>query len=273
MATAEKPPAFQLYPRDFVADLDVAAMSLEELGAYFLLLCHGWLKDGLPNDEQKLLRLLSRPRTRGRSLADVWAAVEEKFPVAPDGRRRNARQEEVRAEQALYRESQSERGRKGAEARHGHSRSTAQALPEHSSSTPQAVLGDGSAPAPASTSPIGDVSTDAGFADFWAAYPRHEAKKPAQTAWRTLKPSARLREIILADVATRAASHDWRKERGRFIPLPTTYLHQRRWEDEGVAVDEPRSVSWKDTCHHHPACGSYQEHEQRLVIDARQVTT
>ena len=30
----------------------------------------------------------------------------------------------------------------------------------------------------------------------------------------------------------RSKSTDWTKDNGQFIPYPTTYLNQRRWEDE-----------------------------------------
>jgi len=43
----KNPPAFQLYPNDFLADPNVAVMNLAELGAYFKLICHCWQQDGL----------------------------------------------------------------------------------------------------------------------------------------------------------------------------------------------------------------------------------
>lgn len=42
-----KSPAFQFYPKDFLTDINVISMSLEERGAYITLLCYDWLEDGL----------------------------------------------------------------------------------------------------------------------------------------------------------------------------------------------------------------------------------
>ena len=40
----------------------------------------------------------------------------------------------------------------------------------------------------------------------------------------------------------RAASFDWQKEGGRFVPQPATYLNQRRWEDESVPPPPPNGA-------------------------------
>ena len=56
--TANKPPAFQFYPKDFLADDNTAAMTNEELGAYIRLLCHVWIAENhLAGDEEKLRKL------------------------------------------------------------------------------------------------------------------------------------------------------------------------------------------------------------------------
>lgn len=55
-----RPPAFQFYPRDFLADRAVAAMLPIERGGYVMLLCHAWLSDRpgwLPDDDPLLAAL------------------------------------------------------------------------------------------------------------------------------------------------------------------------------------------------------------------------
>ena len=37
---------------------------------------------------------------------------------------------------------------------------------------------------------------------------------------------------MLAALERQRASDQWRKEGGRFIPLPATWINGRRWEDE-----------------------------------------
>ena len=71
-----------------------------------------------------------------------------------------------------------------------------------------------------------------GFVDFWAAYPRKQAKMDAIKAWKKLAPSPDLVARILASVQRSCDSPDWRKDGGQYIPYPATYLNGRRWEDE-----------------------------------------
>lgn len=70
-----------------------------------------------------------------------------------------------------------------------------------------------------------------GFDDFWAEYPRPVAKQKAREAWAKVKPDEGVRESILADIRSRKAG-EWKDIEARYIPHPSTYLNQRRWEDE-----------------------------------------
>lgn len=65
------------------------------------------------------------------------------------------------------------------------------------------------------------------FDEFWTAYPRKEGKKKAHTAWRHLSQTKRAAAI--ADCATR-----YQAVEKQFIPLPTTYLHGERWNDDPI---------------------------------------
>jgi hypothetical protein len=70
-----------------------------------------------------------------------------------------------------------------------------------------------------------------GFDDFWKVYPRHVAKQNALKSWKALKPNDELLQAILADVNRRLGG-EWRGKDMQYIPHPSTYLNQRRWEDE-----------------------------------------
>ena len=78
-----------------------------------------------------------------------------------------------------------------------------------------------------------------GFPEFWKAYPRKVAKADAEKAWAKLQPGAELRKLILASVTRQAEGRDWRKDGGRFIPYPATWLNGRRWGDEENPMDDP----------------------------------
>lgn len=68
------------------------------------------------------------------------------------------------------------------------------------------------------------------FDEFWAAWPKREAKKDARRAWDKL--SAANKAAALAALPAHVAR--WRNEgRSRnHIPHPATWLNGERWEDE-----------------------------------------
>lgn len=62
---AEKAPAFQFYPKDYLADKNVRVMTLKERGAYVELMAIEWNEKGLPNDDEELAML--------SGLGEEWA--------------------------------------------------------------------------------------------------------------------------------------------------------------------------------------------------------
>lgn len=75
------------------------------------------------------------------------------------------------------------------------------------------------------------------FAGLWDYYPRHTSKQAAAKAWDKLKPSDELIADIGRALRRQKAWDEW--QRGVGIPHLSTYLNQRRWEDE---LEEARSV-------------------------------
>ncbi|WKN20841.1 helix-turn-helix domain-containing protein [Azotobacter vinelandii] len=70
------------------------------------------------------------------------------------------------------------------------------------------------------------------FNSFWKLYPRKQDKAKAQKAWAKLKVTPELFALIVAGLSAQVASADWLKDDGRYVPMPTTWLNGRRWEDE-----------------------------------------
>ncbi len=70
------------------------------------------------------------------------------------------------------------------------------------------------------------------FDEFWAAYPKKVGKKAAWAAWKKVKPDAELFDKIMTAISKAKATEQWQRENGRFIPNPTTWLNQGRWDDE-----------------------------------------
>jgi uncharacterized protein YdaU (DUF1376 family) len=71
-----------------------------------------------------------------------------------------------------------------------------------------------------------DRAISSEFDHFWQSYPKKTGKGAALKAWSKLKPPL---AKILAALQWQKASKQWIEG---FIPLPTTYLNQERWNDE-----------------------------------------
>lgn len=80
--------------------------------------------------------------------------------------------------------------------------------------------------------PPSPPSVGESFASFWQAYPRHVGKAAALRAWTRLAPSPDLVATILDALAWQGQQAGWLKDDGAFIPHASTWLNQRRWEDE-----------------------------------------
>lgn len=83
---------------------------------------------------------------------------------------------------------------------------------------------------------------DTDFDAFWALYPKKKSKGEAKKAWAQLKPSREIISAIMAKLPLLAASHDWTKEGGQYVPNPATWLRAEGWEDE--VKDAPRKDSF-----------------------------
>jgi hypothetical protein len=70
------------------------------------------------------------------------------------------------------------------------------------------------------------------FEVFWKAYPRKTGKDAARKAFAKRNPSQELLDKMLAAIEQQKQSAQWQKNNGQFIPLPTTWLNQGRWDDE-----------------------------------------
>lgn len=79
---------------------------------------------------------------------------------------------------------------------------------------------------------------DERFDRFWDEYPRHEKKKDARKAFGALNVTDELLEQMLDAVRRQKASKQWQD--AQYIPMPTTWLHGRRWEDEPTKVQKPQ---------------------------------
>jgi hypothetical protein len=122
------------------------------------------------------------------------------------------------------------------------------------------------------------------FDRFWAAYPRHTAKSLALKSFRRLAVSDTLLDIILSALAIQIRSLQWSRESGAFIPHPSTWLNQARWNDELEQAPTPPLAphhirklgpppleqTWYEDCAalHGGQCQTGPAHRLRCQIDA-----
>jgi len=77
------------------------------------------------------------------------------------------------------------------------------------------------------------------FAKFWEVYPKKRKKGDAEKAFKAISPDGGLLDNMLEAVTRQRTSTDWRKENGKYIPYPATWLRARCWEDSTeVEVDQ-----------------------------------
>lgn len=72
-------------------------------------------------------------------------------------------------------------------------------------------------------------SREDAFDTFWAAYPRKVNKQGAMKAFEKVDVDV---EVLVHALDNHKKSAQWTKDGGAFIPHPTTWLNQRRWEEE-----------------------------------------
>jgi len=70
------------------------------------------------------------------------------------------------------------------------------------------------------------------FEQFWVVYPKKVGKKEARKAFEKINPSDELFGKMRVAIEQQKKSEQWRKEGGRYIPNPATWLNGARWEDE-----------------------------------------
>ncbi len=77
-----------------------------------------------------------------------------------------------------------------------------------------------------------DTSLNELFDKFWKAYPRKVDRKKSKERFEKLNPTEELVDLMIKQIDRLKDTNDWKKENGKFIPHPSTWLNGRRWEDE-----------------------------------------
>ncbi len=73
------------------------------------------------------------------------------------------------------------------------------------------------------------------FEQFWAAYPRKTGKGVARKAFAKAMRLTTL-DTMLTALKWQRQQEQWVKQGGQFIPHPSTWLNQERWDDQPTQV-------------------------------------
>jgi hypothetical protein len=74
-------------------------------------------------------------------------------------------------------------------------------------------------------------SYDSLFDSFYQAYPKKVGKPAALKAFAKCKPDETLLQKMLDAIERQLKSDQWQKNNGQYIPNPSTWLNQERWDD------------------------------------------
>jgi len=91
-------------------------------------------------------------------------------------------------------------------------------------------------------SPLHYPTIDGEFDAFWTAWPKKVGKAAARKAWDRLNGNRPEIDHVLEAIRWQAHTDQWRREDGRFIPNPATWINQNRWLDEPTKVE--KEVPW-----------------------------
>lgn len=102
----------------------------------------------------------------------------------------------------------------------------------YDSPAPQAATQHSALPTPQATKRAANHDPLPGFATFYELYPRRQKRLEAEKAWRKLSPDPELQQTLMMALARHRQQDAWLRDNGQFIPLPASWLNDRRWEDE-----------------------------------------
>lgn len=105
---------------------------------------------------------------------------------------------------------------------------------------------------------LNKCSTSVEFSTFWQAYPRKDGKAKAFESWEKHGCSAILPKI-LETIEKYKKTEQWQDK--KYIPMPSTWLNQGRWEDEPTA-NTTSGGNWK-----------YQDRDEDVVPIERATVT
>lgn len=222
-------PYYKRFPRDFLEG--TIGLSFETKGAYAIVLDLIYMRSGrLPDDARYIAGQL------GCSVRK-WSAIREELIArgklqVHEGFISNFRADYLTEELRKYQDKQAEIAGKPR-------KNKGKAQPERSQSEPEPDTTVTNVPVVQARAKPTRAEIASGFLTFWTVYPKKVGKDAAARAFS--KAMARIDDaeplaVILAGVER--ALPGW--DEPRFIPHPSTWLNEGRWEDEAPIPAKPR---------------------------------
>jgi uncharacterized protein YdaU (DUF1376 family) len=207
---------YRRFPADYAND--TRHLSYIEHGAYTLLLDYCYTTERiLPKSKDEIHRRMCARTDEEKSAIDT--VLKEFFKLTRWGYEHKRVKAEIARSKGISAIA-SANGRKGIHIRLAKAK-------RNFSEGPASQILDTRVQIPQPDTPKTFVLPD-DFVRFWEEYPRKEAKKKTLSAWKSLAIPDRL--AAYAGIARWKTSGRW--DDLQFVPLPTTYLNGRRWEDE-----------------------------------------
>jgi uncharacterized protein YdaU (DUF1376 family) len=218
---------------------DPAFLVMSELAqrAYLIMLLRLWdaKEPGVAPDDDRALSFLAGLPLESRK--DLRHEVEPAFVIS-GGKWRSQVMVATYLAQKKYVEDR-RRGGRATQTQRKLSTSSAQA--EHKLSSKDVDVDvDVDVDSEKTLKPTPSSPTDVGgwpgqFERFWESYPKKVGKKAAFRTWMRLTPHERNLDLFLATIRRQRQSDQWQRDGGQYIPNPSVWLNQGRWDDEPQA--------------------------------------
>lgn len=229
MTTRNDLPFFKFVPGDWFKG-DIRHCCPETKGVFVQLCAQMWIDGGTLTDDERLPAICGCDKqsfSKARAELDLWQILR----YNEDGSIYISFIKQQLTELSALREARAQAGRKGGNTKQLNRRSKAKAKSKQSSSIKNKNKNKEQEEEKENTplAPQGG-NASASFDMFWKAYPNKKGKKVAFKAWTKAKDKPDIETIIKA-IEAQKGLQQWKKDGGEFIPHPTTWINQCRWDD------------------------------------------
>lgn len=231
-----KDPAFLFYSSDFLSG--TMLMTDEEIGQYIKLLCLQHQKGHLK--EKDILNVCKRQNEE----------IFSKFTKDDKGNYYNKRLEDEIIRRNKYSESRrNNRKKKGLEKQKKETyeedmKNICNSYEEHMETETENITENINIIKNKDNRGMGEEGKikvleiwETQFNDFYSAYPRKVKKQDVKKWFEKNKPSSELFSSMMSSLEQFRGSKEWLSNNGQYIPYPSTWLNQKRWEDEDISTE------------------------------------